>query len=58
MKIFLAIFVLPFAISASIEFMPLWLSVPTSFICGVFWFGAVVAVRYLPKKDKNANTGN
>jgi hypothetical protein len=57
-KIFWAIFLLPFAFSAAIQFLPLWLSVPIAFLCGAFWLGAVVTLRYLPPKVKDENTGN
>jgi hypothetical protein len=57
-KIFWAIFLLPFAFSAAIEFFPTWLAVPTAFLCGAFWLGAIVTLRYLPPKAKNENTGN
>jgi hypothetical protein len=57
-KIFWAIFLLPFAFSAAIQFLPTWLSVPTAFLCGAFWLGAIVTLNYLPPKAKDENTGH
>jgi hypothetical protein len=38
--------------------LPTWLSVPTAFLCGAFWLGAIVTLNYLPSKAKDENTGN
>jgi 4-hydroxybenzoate polyprenyltransferase len=57
-KIFWAILLLPFVFSASIQFLPNWVAIPIAFICGFFWLGAIVTLRYLPPKVKDENTGN
>jgi len=35
---------LPFAISASIEFLPQWVSMPISVIAGMLWFGTLIQI--------------
>ena len=56
-KTFWAIFLLPFAATASTEFFPWWVSAPFAFLCFVFWVGAICVLAKLPPKEKNENTG-
>ena len=35
---------LPFVVSAAIEFLPHWLSMPISVIAGMIWFGVIVQI--------------
>ena len=45
-------FCLPFVISAAIEFLPQWLSIPTSVIAGMIWFGTIIEIgKYDAKTD-------
>lgn len=41
---YLNIIVLPFVISASIEFLPAWLHFPIALLGGMMWLGACVIV--------------
>ncbi len=45
---------LPFVISAAIEFLPQWLSIPIGLIAGMIWFGTVVQIgNHEFEKDKD-----
>jgi len=39
-RAYLHIFVMPFVISAAIEFLPAWLYLPISLLGGMMWLGA------------------
>jgi hypothetical protein len=41
----LYIFVTPFVVSASIEFLPGWLSWPISILGGMLWFGSLALLQ-------------
>ena len=41
-KAYLHIIILPFVISAAVEFLPAWLYWPIAVVCGMAWFGACV----------------
>lgn len=44
-KIGLHVIVLPFAISASIEFLPAWIYIPMSLLLGMAWLGSCAMLR-------------
>lgn len=39
-KAYLHIMILPFAISAAVEFLPAWVYWPIALLCGMAWVGA------------------
>jgi hypothetical protein len=39
------VFVTPFIVSASIEFMPSWLSWPIALLGGILWAGSLILLR-------------
>ena len=41
-KLLLYVVILPFVISASVEFLPAWLYWPIAVIAGLVWFGALI----------------
>ena len=45
------VFVTPFIVSASIEFMPGWLSWPIAILGGMVWIGSLFLVQ--EKKEKS-----
>jgi len=47
----LYIFVTPFVVSASIEFLPGWLSWPIAVLGGMMWFGALILLQEKKKDD-------
>ena len=49
---------LPFVISAAIEFLPQWLSMPISVIAGLLWFGTLIQIfNHDFEKDKEKTDG-
>ena len=49
----LMFFSMPFVVSASLEFLPAWLSWPTALIAGMFWVGVLGQIHEYDKtKEK------
>ena len=42
---------LPFVASASIEFLPAWLSIPICVIAAMFWLGTCLMIKDHKKED-------
>jgi hypothetical protein len=36
---------LPFVCGAAVKFLPMWLSVPSVFVLGMFWIGTAIQIR-------------
>ena len=45
-------FSLPFVMSASIEFLPQWLSWPIGVIAAMFWVGTIVEIQNYDKTEE------
>jgi hypothetical protein len=44
----------PFVISASLEFLPAWLSMPTTLLVSIFWLGTMGQIgEYKRSKDND-----
>ena len=48
----LMFFSLPFVMSASIEFLPQWLSWPIGVIAAMFWVGTIVEIQNYDKTEE------
>jgi len=48
-----SVFILPFVVSASIEFLPGWLSWPISVLSAMIWVGSLMLIQ-----EKNDSTKN
>lgn len=35
----------PFVGGATMEFLPMWVALPTLFVCGLLWLGAFLTLR-------------
>lgn len=54
-ELLLIFFSMPFVVSASIEFLPQWLSWPIGVIATMFWVGTIVEIQNYDKTKEKEN---